>query len=266
MTKRQKDKPYLANHQRSWIWGRHAVCETLGAGRWPIRELYLAEELPVGEIAAALEKGERLGTSTVLTSHERLHSLCGNRDHQGYLARMGPFPYARMKDILAPTSATPLYIVLDGIRDAHNFGAIIRSAAALGASAVIAGGAGQSPINGQAARTSAGAVNRIPIALEHTLADVLQKLRAHGVPCIAAVASAETPVWACDFLKPTAVLFGNEGRGIEPEIVALCDSTVSVPLDRPMDSLNVSAAAVAVLYEAWRQRSAAAGMTHHSEE
>ena len=86
------------------------------------------------------------------------------------------------------------------------------------------------------------------------------------MPCIAAVANEETPVWACDFLKPTAVLFGNEGRGIEPEIVALCDSTVSVPLDRPMDSLNVSAAAVAVLYEAWRQRSAAAGMTHHSEE
>jgi len=257
LKKRRKEQPYLANHQRSWIWGRHAVCEILDAGRWPVRELYLAQELPEGELAAAMDKSDRLGAPAVLVTYERIHSLCGNRDHQGYLARMGPFPYVAAEELLAGSSSPPLYVVLDGIRDAHNFGAIIRSAAALGSTAVIAGGAGQTPINSQAVRASAGAVNRIPIALEDTLDATLNQLHAQGVYRIAAMAKAETPAWACNFLGPTALIFGNEGRGIRPEVLEHCDGTAAIPLDRPLDSLNVSAAAAALLYEAWRQRSVA---------
>ncbi len=265
MKKKQKEQVYLASHQRSWVWGRHAVCEVLDAQRWPIRELFLAEELPTKDRVTALGKSEQLGATTCIANYDRIRALCGCKDHQGYLARMGPFPYAQVDDILLNAPIMPLYILLDSIRDTYNFGAIIRSSAALGGTAIIAGNTGQAPINGQTVRSSAGAVNRIPIAFEDTLGDTIQKLRIHGVFCISTNAGAELPVWECDLVRPTAFLLGNEGRGISPKLEEQCDAVVSIPLVKPADSLNVSATAAALLYEARRQRAGASG-TNHSQE
>ncbi len=255
MKKKQKRIPYLAGHEHSWIWGRHAVREILASGRWPVHELFLAEEMAEEDRAYAYETGVRLNARVSIVNYDRLRVLCKSTEHQGYLARMGPFPYTPIEEILENAPELPLYLVLDGIRDAHNFGAIIRSAAALGCTAVIAGSPGQTPVNSQTARASAGALNRIPIALEDTLDKVLDKLHDLGVFCIAGDAHAETPLWTHDLLRPAALLLGNEGHGIHPELLAKCDVTAVIPLSQSLDSLNVSAAAAAMLYEAQRQRS-----------
>ena len=207
------------------------MCEILDAGRWPVRELYLAQELPEGELAAAMDnKSDRLAHRPFLSRMSVFTAFAATGTIRDTWRAWARFLMCSGSSQVPPL---PLYVVLDGIRDAHNFGAIIRSAAALGSTAVIAGGAGQTPINSQAVRASAGAVNRIPIALEDTLDATLNQLHAQGVYRIAAMAKAETPAWACNFLGPTALIFGNEGRGIRPEVLEHCDGTAAIPLDRP---------------------------------
>lgn len=257
MSKRaKKPRNYLAGHQRSWIWGRHAVREILDAARWPMLELYLADDMDAEALRDASVKAKALGTETTVASRDRLRALCGAAEHQGYLARMGPYPYATLNEILAgaDTSSSPLFLVLDSLRDPHNFGAVLRSAAALGVDAVIVGEADQTPINNHVARASAGAVNRIAVARASSLAAVLTTLHARGFRCVAAVPHAETPVWSCDLKGPTALVVGNENAGIHPELLAVCDTQVAVPSSQDMDSLNVLAATTAMLYEVLRQR------------
>lgn len=253
MKKKHKNS-YLASHQRSWVWGRHAVTEILDAQRWPVRELYLAPEIPEGDRMHAAELGANLGAVVNVVDYERIRMLCGASDHQGYLARMGPFPYCTPSEMLENIPLRSLYVLLDGIRDSHNVGAIIRSAAAFGATGIIAGGEGQASVNSQTVRASAGALNRLPIAQVEQLEPVLGRLRELGVRCIAAVPRADIPIWACDFTGPTAILLGNEARGVQPELIAACDVAAAVPQVGTLDSLNVSAAAAAVFYEVSRQR------------
>lgn len=258
---RRPDKrtDYLAGHQRSWVWGRHAVTEILDAGRWPMLELYLEEGLPGPEQQRCVEKARVLGAETHTVSRERLRTLCGAPGHQGYLARMGPFPYATLDEVLtaADTSALPpFYLVLDALRDPHNFGAIVRSAAALNATAIIVGIDGQTPVNNHVARSSAGAVNRVLIAQTDSLCGVVSMLKQQGARCIASEPRAPKPVWACDLTHATILVAGNEGAGIRPELVALCDERITVPCNNNLDSFNVLAATSVILYEAFRQRQA----------
>lgn len=255
MKKKRTNNAYLAGHQRSWVWGRHAVLEILEAQRWPMRELYLAGELAESDRTAAAEKGGGLGAAVSVVDYERIRALCGAADHQGYLARMGPFPYVSLDALLKKVRETPLYVLLDGLRDPHNFGAILRSAAALGADAVIAGGEGQAPVNNHVVRASAGALNRIPLARADAMGPVLDSLREQGVWCVAAIPRADLPLWDCDFKQPVAILLGNEAQGISAELVARCDVSVTIPQESSLDSLNVAAAAAVVLYEVERQRS-----------
>ncbi len=257
MTKHaRKQTPYLAGHQRSWIWGRHAVGEILDAARWPMLELHLAGDLPAEALGDAAAKAKVLGAEALITSRDRLRELCGVAEHQGYLARMGPYPYATLDEALAyeDNAVPPFLLLLDGLRDPHNYGAVIRSAAALGVHAIVVGEEGQAPINNHVARSSAGAVNRIAIARADDLAKALVLLKTRGFLCVAADPHTETPAWSCDMKGPTALVAGNEGAGIRNELRALCDQRIAVPSVADVDSLNVQAAISIVLYEAMRQR------------
>lgn len=254
MKRKRTNDAYLAGHQRSWVWGRHAVLEILEAQRWPMRELYLAGDLTESDRIVAAEKGEGLGAVVNMVDYARIRALCGATDHQGYLARMGPFPYAALDTVLEQGGEMPLYVLLDGLRDAHNFGAIIRSAAALGVDAVIAGGEGQAPVNNHAVRASAGALNRVPIVEADAMSFVVDQLRERGVFCVATMPRAEFSVCDCDFKRSVAVVLGNEARGVSPELLVRCDAAIAIPQRSSLDSLNVAAAAALVLYEAQRQR------------
>ncbi len=170
---------------------------------------------------------------------------------------MGPFPYAALEDVLKESegAAGPrIFLLLDAIRDPHNFGAIIRSAAALGASAVVIGEEGQAPVNNHVARASAGALNRIPIVQVPEIGQAPPILKARGIRIVAANHRASTPAWEYDFSKDACLVLGNEGSGIGDDMLRLCDDEIAIPGVAEIDSLNVAAAATAILYEARRSR------------
>ncbi len=259
MKKESGKKKYLAGHQRSWVWGRHAVAEILEAAKWPMRELYLADDIQETHIEALQQQARALGAAVAIVSRDRLRRLCGVSGHQGVLARMGPYPYMTLEGMLEHSTrmpSPPLWLVLDALRDPNNFGALVRSAAALDATAVIVSDTEQTPVNNHVARASAGAVNRIPIVQTDSLPKALACLREAGTRCAAADPRGVLPAWRYDFTQATALVLGNESNGIHTELLDLCDARVVVPGSGSLDSLNVAAAGAALLYEALRQRSA----------
>ena len=257
MKKKSKGDKYLAGHQRSWVWGRHAVVEILDAAMWPMLDLYLSDDLPEEKVKVYGEQARQLGAEVMVVARDRLRELCGVPEHQGFLARMGPYPYATWTEVLEAkcnVASPPLYLVLDAMRDAHNFGAIVRSAAALMAAAVIVGVKNQAPVNNHVARASAGAINRMPIVQVDSLVEIMHTLRQQGVVCAATDPRGTVPAWSYDFNRPVALVMGNENAGISEELLELCDDRIVIPGSGVLDSLNVAAASAALLYEAQRQK------------
>ncbi|MSR59123.1 MAG: RNA methyltransferase [Planctomycetaceae bacterium] len=244
----------LANHQRSWLWGRHLVLETLIGGRWPIVELYLADDLPPDLLEETRTAAIGQGIKTFVTERKALVRLCPTSEHQGFLARMGPFPYAGNDALLAPDRERPLFLVFDAIQDPFNFGAMLRSAGAFGVDAVLIGTEGQAPVTSQVARSSAGVVNRVPIVRVDDLVCELQALRARGVQVVGASEKSSQPLTDCDFGPATAIIVGNEGTGIRPELLACSDRLARIPIAPDVGSLNAAAAAAVFLFEVQRQR------------
>ncbi len=260
-SKRKKQSRFLAGHQRSWLWGRHPVTEVIEAGRWPVMELYLADTLSAEVIGHASALAEAQGAEVSVATPERLRELGHVDEHQGFLARMGPFPYASVEETVrggeegGRDDGTPgLWLVLDAIQDTFNFGAIVRSAEAMGARGIFVGTTSQAGVNSLVARASAGAVNRIPIAEVEDLAALVEMLCASGTQVLAADEKGGDTCTQCDFRAATALVLGNEGRGVRPELVSRCGGRVCIPMSGSIASLNVAAAAAVLLYEAWRQK------------
>jgi len=246
----------LGSHARSWIWGRNLVVETLAAARWPIVELYLADDLPAEVLAETESAGRALNAKVQFVARERLEQLGHTGEHQGFLAKMGPFPYAPADDLLACTRR-PLFLILDRIQDPFNFGAIVRSAGAFGVDGIFIGRLHQAPVSSQVARSSAGVVNRVPIAQVENLCELAGELSRRNVQVIGASEKAERPLTACQFSKPTALVIGNEGTGIDPELAACCHELARIPIESGVGSLNAGAAAAVFLFEIHRQRTLA---------
>jgi 23S rRNA (guanosine2251-2'-O)-methyltransferase len=244
----------LGSHQKCWIWGRHAVFETLRAGTWPILELHLADRLSDEEQAAAESLAEQRGVIIQVDTTEALTSRCHSGEHQGYLAKMPEFPYADLDTLLESRPETPAYVLLDGVQDPYNFGAILRSADALGADAVFIGERNQVGVTSLVARSSAGAVNHVPIVRVQKLVALASLLQSLGVRLIGTDGASPTPLDSVDFKKPSTMIIGNEGRGIALELLAACDETVSIPQVGHVASLNAAVATGVVLYEMRRQR------------
>lgn len=247
----------LGNHQRCWLWGRNVVLETLRAGRWPILELHLAETLPAAEQEVAVPLAGAAGVPVEFASAKSLQQRCRSGDHQGYVAKMAPFPYDEWQPLLERSSAAPLHVVLCGIQDPFNFGAILRAAEVLGVDGVFVGASGQAEVNSLVARSSAGAINHIALGRAVDLRDVVKAMQSRGVVVIAATEMAETPCWDCDLARPATLLLGNEGSGIPAELLQLCDERVTIPQSGQVGSLNAAVAAGVLFAEARRQRSVA---------
>lgn len=159
----------------------------------------------------------------------------------------------------APAGGVPLIVLIDALQDPGNLGTIIRAAEALGAGGVILSPETADPWNPKAVRATMGAIFRLPVAVEEPLPDLIPHLRADGVQVLAADPRADRPAYAADWRRPTAVVLGNEGAGVSPEVTSLADGFVSVPMPGRAESLNAGMAAGILLYEAVRQRSAPAG-------
>ena len=250
-----KPKP-LGNHQASWIWGRHLVLETLQARHWPILELLLADDLPAPELAEVTRLAAESEVSIERAARNSLVSRCRGEDHQGYAARMAEFPYATTDALLGRPSPWSLIIVLDRIQDPYNFGTMLRSAEIFDAAGVIIGTREQVGVTSQVARSSVGAVNRLPIARVPDLGAFLGTLSDPSPVIIAASEKAETSISHFDFRQPIVLVIGNEGRGISDEVSAHCRSAVRIPQQGTLNSLNAAAALAIICYEARRQQAA----------
>ena len=185
------------------------------------------------------------------TSAEELERLCGSPDHQGVVAEVEPYPYA---DPRALAASGGLLVALDQVQDPRNLGAVARSAEAAGAAGLVVPERRSAEVTAAACKASAGAVEHLEIAHVRNLADWLAQAKSAGAWIWGADAEASQRPWDVDLSGPTVLVLGGEGKGIRPRVAAACDGLVALPRRGEVGSLNVSAAAAALLFEAVRQR------------
>ncbi len=183
---------------------------------------------------------------------EELERLCGSPDHQGVVAEVEPYPYAGAADLLRVENA--LLVALDQVQDPRNLGAVARSAEVAGAAGLAIPERRAAAVTAVACKASAGAVEHLPIAHVRNLADWLGEAKEAGFWIWGADAGAEQAPWDVDLTGPTVLVLGGEGKGLRPRVAAACDGLISLPQAGRIGSLNVSAAATALLFEAVRQR------------
>jgi 23S rRNA (guanosine2251-2'-O)-methyltransferase len=186
------------------------------------------------------------------TSGEELERICGSPDHQGVVAEVDPYPYADPSALLQP--ADPLIVALDQVQDPRNLGAVCRSAEFAGAAGVVIPERRAAEVTAVVCKASAGAVEHLDIARVRNLADWLAEAKEAGFWAWGADAEADRAPWDTDLSGPTVLVLGGEGKGIRPRVASACDGLLALPQLGRIDSLNVSAAAAALLFEAVRQR------------
>jgi len=228
--------------------------ETLKAGFWPMWELHLSEDLNAEEKHQAEQLANQLSTPVYFASTKDLTQKCRASDHQGMIAKMAPFPYSSAEELIERRTSSPLYLILDRIQDPYNLGAIIRSAEILGAHGIYTGTDEQCEVTSLVCRTSAGAVNRIPIAEVSDLPQLCRELKDSGISIVGTAMHAPDILSNHNFHQPTAIIVGNEGTGISQELLEVCSHLMRIPQQGETESLNVAISAGILLYEASRQR------------
>jgi 23S rRNA (guanosine2251-2'-O)-methyltransferase len=244
----------FGSHNRSWIWGRHVVLETLRSGRWRPLALLISPRCADDVRSEVVCLVQQQGLELQETTDPQLARRCRSEDHQGLAAALPPFPYADFDDLLARQPIASTWLLLDRLQDSFNFGAVLRAALGLGVDAVVVSAAEQSDVNSQVVRSSAGAACHLPVARVERLVDAVKTLRARGCAVIAALEKAEQSVDQIDLQGPVAMVIGNEGRGIQPEVLRECSAHVRIPMTGRIGSLNAAVAAGILCYEIMRQR------------
>jgi 23S rRNA (guanosine2251-2'-O)-methyltransferase len=206
---------------------------------------------PVAEAERGRRRVHRVWQSPD-TPAEELERLCGSPDHQGVVAEVESYPYADPRGLLR--GEEPLLVALDQVQDPRNLGAVCRSAEFAGAAGVVVPERRAAAVTAATCKASAGAVEHLQIAHVRNLADWLADAKAAGFWIWGADADAEATPWSVDLKGPTVLVLGGEGKGIRPRVAAACDGLVALPRRGEVESLNVSAAATALLFEALRQR------------
>lgn len=179
------------------------------------------------------------------------------KNHQGVVAFISPVSFSPIEEVLQMVyerGETPLFVALDRVTDVRNFGAVVRSAEAMGAHGVLMPEKGSAQVNGDAVKTSAGALLRLPISRVRFLKDAFQYMKDSGIQIVGITEKAEAPLSEIDFTIPTCLIMGSEEDGISPEYLSMTDANGLIPMPGGFDSLNVSVAAGMALYEAARQR------------
>jgi 23S rRNA (guanosine2251-2'-O)-methyltransferase len=186
------------------------------------------------------------------TSGEEMERLCGSPDHQGVVAEVDPYPYGDPVGMLKREGS--LLVALDQVQDPRNLGAVCRSAEFAGAAGVVIPERRSAAVTPVVCKTSAGAVEHLEVAHVRNLADWLAEAKEAGFWIWGADAGAEQAPWTVDLPGSTVIVLGGEGKGLRPRVASACDGLVALPRGGQVESLNVSAAATALLFEALRQR------------
>jgi 23S rRNA (guanosine2251-2'-O)-methyltransferase len=238
------------------IYGINPVLEALRAGR--VKELRVLARAG-GRVADLIDAAERAGVPVRRVGAGDLDRAARGGVHQGVLAHLEDTVQYDIADLLDASSRAPLIVVLDGIEDPHNVGAILRTADAAGASGVVRQSRHAAPLGGATAKASAGAVSHVKVADVVNVARALEELKERGVWTVGLAGDASKRYDEIDLTLPTAIVVGAEGAGLRRLVRERCDWLVSIPMHGHVDSLNVSVATGIVLFEGVRQRAGRAG-------
>ncbi len=238
------------------IEGRNAVIEALRAGRL-LDKVYIQKgetDKTLGHIAS---RARDAGVVVVDADRRKLDAMSRTHAHQGVIALAALREYCAVADILnvaKERNEPPFIIMCDEISDPHNLGAVIRTAECVGAHGVVIPKRRSAGLTSIVEKTSAGAVEHIAVARVANLASAIEELKAAGVWIYGTAADGANPLWKTDLTGPACFVIGSEGAGIGRLVREKCDFLVSIPMKGKVSSLNVSAAAAVLLYEALRQR------------
>ena len=241
--------------EKEMIFGIRAVIEAAEAGK-DIDKVLVKRELS-GELFKELQEVlRRYEIPMQKVPLERIDRIT-RKNHQGVWPFTSAVTYQKLDQIvpfLYEQGKTPLIVVLDGITDVRNFGAIARTCEVAGVDAIVIPARGSVSVNGDAIKTSAGALHSIPVCRENNLKEAVVFLRNSGIKVVAASEKAARNYTGTDMSVPVAILMGSEDEGVSPEILRVCDELVKIPQFGTIQSLNVSVAAGVMIYEAVRQR------------
>ena len=242
-------------YEESVCEGRNPVLEAFRSGK-TIDKLFVLDGCHDGPVQTILREAKKKDTIVNYVKKERLDQLSETGRHQGVIAYLAAYGYAEISDILdraAEKNEPPFIIILDGIEDPHNLGAIIRTANLAGAHGIIIPKHGASGLTATVARASAGAVNYTPVAKVTNITRTMEDLKKQGLWFVCAAADGDT-MYKLNLTGPIGLVIGNEGSGVSRLVRESCDMTAAIPMNGDIDSLNASVATGVLAYEIVRQR------------
>lgn len=253
------------NDDAALLLGRNPVREAIEREPRRIEKVMLQQGVSAGDLAEIRRLSDDAGVQVQYVPAGRLNQLARGLNHQGVAAVMTAVAYAELSEMLASIAPTrddvirrkPRLLLLDGIQDPFNFGAILRSAVASGTSGVIVPRRNMAPLNAAALKASAGTAGRIPIARVDSVGETIYQLKERGYWVAASAPHGDVTVWDVDFDRPTAIVIGSEGKGIRQRTLEACDYRVRIPMYGPAESLNASVAAGILLFAAARSKQTA---------
>jgi 23S rRNA (guanosine2251-2'-O)-methyltransferase len=238
-----------------YIYGIHAVLEAIDAAK-DIDKILLSKTLNPETAQEIIEKARALRVPVQRVPVQKIDRIT-RRNHQGVLAMMAAVTYYRVDDLvprLFDEGENPFVVVLDGVTDVRNFGAVARTCECAGVSAIVIPDHESVSVNADAVKTSAGALNYLPVCRERNLVSAVKFLRDSGFKIVGTSDKSQTSYTHADYTGPVAIVLGAEDKGISPEIMKLCDTQVLIPEFGHINSLNVSVAGGIMIYEVVRQR------------
>jgi 23S rRNA (guanosine2251-2'-O)-methyltransferase len=238
---------------KNFIYGHHPVAEAIEAGT-SIEKILLRKGYKPERIMRLANEAK---LPVQFVPEIKLDKLSRNGAHQGVAAFVSAIVYHKLEETilsLQEKEESPLFVMLDGVTDVRNFGAIARTAECLGVHALIVPKQGGAAANGDAVKTSAGALHHISVCREENLVDSLMLLQAYGIPSFACTEKAQESIYDTDFSGPCCLIMGAEDKGISTSLIKRAEKLVKIPLYGQVSSLNVSVATALVLGEAVRQR------------
>jgi 23S rRNA (guanosine2251-2'-O)-methyltransferase len=238
-----------------YIYGIHAVLEALDAGK-DIDKILLSKTLNDETAREIIEQARALRVPVQRVPVQKIDRIT-RRNHQGVIAMMAAVTYYRVEDMvpqLFDAGENPFFVVLDGVTDVRNFGAVARTCECAGVSAIVIPDHESVSANADAVKTSAGALNYLPVCREHNLVKAVKLLRDSGFKIVGTSDKSQMPYTQGNYTGPVAIILGAEDKGISPEIMKLCDTQVLIPEFGHINSLNVSVAGGIMIYEVVRQR------------
>ena len=244
--------------RNEYIFGIRAVMEAIEAGK-DIDKILIKKDLQGELVGELFDLIREYNIVTQRVPIERINKIT-RKNHQGVIAILSAVTYHSLENLVPQVyeeGMLPFVVVLDGITDVRNFGAISRTCECVGANAIVIPERGSVTVNADAVKTSAGALHYLPVCREKNVVSAIRFLKDNGYQIVAAPEKAQITYTQADYTGPVAIVMGAEDTGISPEVLRLCDTMVSIPQFGNIGSLNVSVAAGVMMYEVVRQRLAA---------